>query len=872
VITAAKRKKATEKQGTKKAGAKKAGAKKEARQDFPVVGIGASAGGIEAIEKFFAHVPEDSGIAYVVIQHLHPGHKSLMPEILSKSTTMKACEIGHEMALEPNRIYLNPSNMEVGISGRKFRLSPMASVHGFRLPVDHFFRSLAADLGDHAVCIILSGTGSDGTKGLEEVKAAGGVTIAQEERQAIFSDMPRNAIKTGVVDYVLPVEEMPREIMRSMKHPYFMTPAKHPVPDKQFQSVLRKILMLIRSVTGQDFSNYKQNTIRRRAERRMAIHRIEDIDAYLEYLREHHDEVRLLFKDLLIGVTSFFRDDSAFQALKEKVIPQILSTRKNGGQVRIWVPACSTGEEALSIAMLFVEAMEHASQGISMQIFATDIDPEAIERARRGEYPVGISQDVPPAMLDRFFMRNGELYRIKKEIREMVVFAVQNVISDPPFSKLDLISCRNILIYLDLELQKRILPLFNYVLNEGGFLFLGSSETIGQFSSLFSPLDIKHRIFQKKETYGGKPADFPPLTFPDPLPRVKRLGEKPKDQELNAQELMERLILRDYVPPSVLVNERLEILFFKGDTERYLTLPTGEATFDVLKVAREDLRHRLSAALHSAFRNGRMIISPGIQIERKDETLVFDLIVRPLNEDGHPQNLMIVIFDEKRHVEHPLSTREKVKPEESDAKIASLEQELLLTREYLQTTVEELETSSEELKSTNEELQSTNEELQSTIEELETAKEELQSTNEELMTVNSELQKKLDESALANDDINHFLASSEIGIIFLDAGLLIRRFTPSMTKVFNLISSDIGRPLKDITPRITYERLYEDTRQVLATLQTREREVRTEDGQWFLMRVNPYRTRTNLIDGLVLTFTDISERKKNEMDLRKRSK
>jgi two-component system, chemotaxis family, CheB/CheR fusion protein len=841
---------------------------KTSMNDFPIVAIGASAGGLDAIEKFFTHTPSDSGAAYVIIQHLQPKYKSLMPELLTKYTKMMVHEIKDGMAMEPDHIYLNPPDKEVDLIGRVFRLSEPVIVHGIRLPVDHFFRSLSVDAGERAVCVILSGTGSDGTKGLEEVKASGGMALAQDEQQASFSDMPRNAIRTGFVDFVLPVEMMSAEILRAMKHPYFISALKETPADKRFQGFVYKILAAVKSMTGHDFSHYKQNTTRRRIERRMAIHRIDEIGAYHSLLNDNRDEVFLLFKDLLIGVTSFFRDPAAFEALKEKIIGPLLSARKSGSSIRIWVPGCSTGEEAFSMAMLFIEVMEEMKETFELQIFATDIDAASIERARTGQYPVSISQDVSPERLSRFFIKGEESFKIRREIREMVVFAVQNVISDPPFSRLDFISCRNLLIYLDLELQKKIFPLFSYVLVDGGYLFLGSSETIGQFSDIFSQVDIKNKIFQKKETMGPRIADYPPLTFSDNIALARNGRIKKGEAAFNAQELMDSLILQDYAPPSLLINNKFDILFFRGATDRYLSFPAGAPSFNILNVAREGLRHRLSASLHRARKERKISVSRGVQIEREGEILSFDLIIRPLSESEQARDLFIVIFEEKWPPEPLAKKSGRVKTEDCDTRVASLEQELLLTREYLQTTVEELETSNEELKSTNEELQSTNEEMQSANEELETAKEELQSTNEELMTVNSELQTKLDELTQANNDINNLLASTEIGTIFLDAELNIKRFTPSISKVFNFISSDIGRSLKDITPKITYEGIYGDAESVLATLQTIEREVMTKDGKWFTMRILPYRTRTNLIDGLVLTFVDSTTRKLAEAALK----
>lgn len=829
-------------------------------EPFPVVGIGASAGGLEAIEKFFSNLPDVTGMAYVIIQHLHPGYKSIMADILRKHTVMKVREVEDGMRIVRDQVYLNPPDKEVALFNGIFHLSDPIETHGLRLPIDYFFRSLARERGEKAACAILSGTGSDGTLGLEEVKGAGGMTLVQEEKQASYGGMPGSAIRTGLVDFILPVEKMPEEIARFMKHPHFGR-RKNAALEKHLQGFIQKILMLVRISTGHDFNLYKQNTIRRRIERRMIIHKIAQISDYYRYLRENKEEIKILFQDLLIGVTRFFRDPEAFDALKKEAIIPIVERKPEGSTVRVWVPGCASGEEALSVAMLFTEVMEEHEKNLSLQIFATDIDSSAIERARLAEYPESIVSDVPVKRLQRFFVKSDDVYRIKKEIRETMIFAIQNLISDPPFSKLDLISCRNLLIYMDLPLQKKIIPLFHYVLNDEGYLFLGTSETIGQFSDLFKPVDIRHKVFSRKETFTGGIAGYPLLSFPETATIARSGLEAVAEKGMDAHQLMDRIILREYVPPSLLINEKCEILYFQGATDRYLTTPAGEPSFNVLKIARDSIRHKLSAAVRRAIKENKMVISAGVTMKRGDEHSTVDIAVRPLSEEGAAQNLYLIVFDERKIPEDIARKREKSSAGEVDPRITSLEQDLQVTQEYLRTTVEELETSNEELKSTNEELQSANEELQSTNEELETAKEELQSTNEELITVNSELQLKLDDLTRAGNDINNLLASTDIGTLFLDCSLVIKRFTPLMTEIFNLKAADIGRSIRDITSRIDYGSLFEDAERVLSTLQVTEREVRSGRGKCFSMRILPYRTRENIIDGVVMTFVDTTERK-----------
>ncbi|MGO9622600.1 MAG: chemotaxis protein CheB [Desulfobaccales bacterium] len=832
--------------------------KPRSKQSFPIVGIGASAGGLEALETFFAHMPTGVGMAFVAIQHLSPQHKSILGDILKKDTSMKVVEVQDGMRIVPNCIYLNPPDQEVGIFNGIFQLVEPDRTRKIRLPIDHFFRSLAEEKAEKAICIILSGTGSDGTLGLEAVKGAGGLTMAQAEQQAKYPGMPRSAVDTGMVDLVLPVEKMPGELINYVKQPYLEGPETI-TGEGLRENFLPKILMLIRSTTGHDFSHYKANTICRRIERRMALHKVARIAEYHRYLQENPPEVKALFKDLLITVTSFFRDPAAFEVLVNKVIPRILESKGGNGNVRVWVPGCASGEESLSLAIIMAEAMDRLGKHLNVQIFGSDIDPDAIERARLGEYPESVVADVSPERLQRFFVKKDGNYKIKKKIREMVLYAVQNLVSDPPFTKLDLICCRNLLIYMNATIQKKILPLFHFTLNPEGYLFLGSSETIGAFADLFTPIDVKWKIFQSKGLARQKPAAYPARGFmptsPETEPTIKRVT-----REMNVREIMGRIILDKYAPPSVLVNERHEILYFQGNTDQYLASPSGEPSFNILKMAREGLRYKLTTALRQAMKEKRTVSYPGVQLKQKDGSVTVDLHIQPLLETPEaPANLFLVVFDEKTPA-RPKETDRETPPEtaEAEARLTTLEQELQATKEYLETTIEELGAS-------NEELQSANEELQSTNEELETGREELQSTNEELVSVNSELQMKIDDMAEINDDINNLFISTEVGIIFLDSQLGIRRFTPNITQFFNLIPTDAGRSLRDITSKTGYDHICQDAEAVLATLQTKEREIKAGvDGKWYNLRFLPYRTSENMIDGVVLTFVDITERKRLE--------
>jgi two-component system CheB/CheR fusion protein len=828
-----------------------------AEKTFPVVALGASAGGLEALQDFFDHMPPESSMAFMVIQHLNPKGKSMLGAILQKHTQMEVLDAEDEMRVEPNRVYLNPAGKDVGIFNGVFQLTDPVKTRGISLPIDHFLRSLAQDQGERAICVILSGTGSDGTLGLKAIKESGGMTIVQDPQSAKYDGMPLSAIGAGLADHILPVEKIPRELLSYVEQPYLKPFGKLQIEEKQFAGYVQKVLMLIRSVTGRDFTGYKKSTIHRRITRRMAVHKIEHVADYHRYLQENHAEIYRLFKELLILVTSFFRDPSAFEVLAAKVIPHILSNHRDGSQVRVWVPGCATGEEAISIAMLFMEAMDKLNRHIPLQVFTTDVDPDAIQRARVAEYPGAISSEVSPERLDRFFIKKDGAYGLKKDIRDSILFAVQDLVSDPPFSRLDLISCRNVLIYMDTPLQKKIMNLFHFTLSENGYLFLGTSESIGELSDLFSPVDVKAKIFRSKKLLTRQAA---PVLYSGEFIGTGRANRERHELKVSSvREFVERIVLNEYAPASVLINDKFDVVYSQGPTDRYLLYPKGEPSSNILKIVPDSLRHRLPTAIHKAILNGESSALHGLQLKREGRTRAVDITVRPLQMPSDTQKLVLLVFTDIPYSE---KRRTKKSGEETNSCIKEIERELQVTRENLQATIEGQEAANEELKSANEELQSTNEELQSMNEEMETAKEEFQSTNEELVTVNSELQAKIDELSDLNNDINNLLASTEIGTIFLNANLEIKRFTPSMTKLFSLIPKDEGRPIRDLTTRISYPDLYKDARTVLDTLQAKDTEVMGEDGRWFIMRILPYRTKENVIDGVVITFIDVTDRKR----------
>jgi two-component system CheB/CheR fusion protein len=833
---------------------------------FLIVGIGASAGGLEAMEEFFRHMPPTSGMAFVVVSHQHAGHVSLLPSLLSKCTAMPVVEAKDGMAVEANGVYIALGGTNLAILHSILHLMEPPSQDRVPLPIDYFFRSLAEDQKQRAVGIILSGTGSDGTVGLRAIKAESGLTIAQEPQSAKYQSMPRSAIAAGVVDVVQPVDQL-SGLLRAYAHS--LTKPASSVPEPEDSQALRKIFILLRDRTGNDFAHYKENTVQRRIERRMHVHQIENLKQYLRFLLTNPHELDALFQELLIGVTSFFRDPQAFEVLGQNVISALVEGKPEGATLRLWVAGCSTGEEAYSLAILFREYMTQKKIRLTIQIFASDLDSRAIETARAGLYPVGIAGDLTPGRLQRFFTKEDSSYRIKKEIRDLVVFATHNILTDAPFTKLDLLSCRNLLIYLDAAAQRKILPLFHYALKPKGILFLGSSETVGEFEQLFTVIDRKWKVFRRTE----EPATFPHLErFPGALmkgiteTRAKAEASLPPTRPAQISDLIQQLLVSRYAPAAVVVNSRGEVVYIHGQTGAYLQPAPGPATHHLVEMAREGLHHDLATALHQAASREEDVMRRGLRVRANGSVILVNLTAKRIVEPEALQGLFLVTFET---VQEEKTAARKGAPVRVAAPLKKGEprflQELEFTKQRLQQTIEEQQTSNEELKSTNEELQSTNEELQSTNEELETAKEELQSLNEELITVNSELQGKLDALAEAHDDLQNLLNSTEVATIFLDNGLRIKRFTLEAKRVSCLNAVDVGRPLSDIVSKLTDDRLLADAQDVLQTLVLKERDVQTTDGSWFAMRILPYRTGKNSIDGLVLTFQEITKMKNAEL-------
>lgn len=841
----------------------------------PIVGIGASAGGLEAFEQFFRYVPEKSGAVYIVVQHLDPTHKGMLVELLQRITSMPVSQVTDSLHVEPDHVYVIPPNKDLSLLHGVLHLLPPSSPQGLNLPIDFFFRSLAEDQQERSIGVVLSGMGSDGTLGVRAIKEKGGAVFVQDLTSAKFGGMPRSAIDTGLADVVGPVEDLPHRIMAYVQHAAFLIrPTSSAIEDKVVSS-LEKVFILLRAQTGNDFSLYKRSTIYRRIERRMGLHQIDNVAHYVRFLRENPREVEMLFKELLIGVTSFFRDPATWEHLRNEIMPALIAARSSGGLLRAWVPGCSTGEEAYSLAIVFKEAMVPLQpiNNIALQIFATDLDRDAIEKARLGNYPDNIAADVSAERLRRFFVKEDAGYRVSKEIREMVVFAPQNIIMDPPFTKLDILTCRNLLIYLSSELQKKLMPLFHYSLNSGGVLFLGSAETIGSFSNLFAPLDVKARIYRRLEESiaPGVPVDFPSTRTSLAQVREEVLAEPNANQRVptpNIQVLADRVIVQRFSPIGVLCNELGDILYISGRAGKYLEPAVGKANLNIFAMARAGLRYELSSAFSAALRGDAVISVPNVKIGTNGGTQVINLTVHKLAEPKELRGSVMVIFTDV----HALPTQTKrLAPREVSPRINELEDDLQRAREEVQTTREEMQTSQEELKSTNEELQSTNEELQSTNEELTTSKEEMQSLNEELQTVNHELQAKVDELSRSNNDMKNLLNSTDIATLFLDGELRVRRFTPPTTRIIKLIPGDAGRRITDLASDLDYPNLAEDAREVLRTLVFKEKQVATNDNRWFAVRIMPYRTLENVIDGVVITFSDVTSSRALEQDLREQA-
>lgn len=830
---------------------------------FPVVALGASAGGLEAFEQFFKAMPLDPGMAFVLAPHLDPDHASLLVEILQRVTMLPVAEVQDQTRVLPNHVYVLPPNRDMSIRQGVLRLSLPEMPRGQRMPIDAFFRSLAEDQGEYGVGVVFSGTGSDGALGLRAILGAGGVTLVQDPTTAKYDGMPASAIQAGYATRVLAPERMPEALAQLVRTRATGSEAGVAPPAGQGAGIQR-ILMLLRSATGHDFSQYKKSTIGRRIERRMAQHDLTDSEVYARYLKEHPAEVLLLFKELLINVTSFFRDPAAFACLQEEIMPLLCVGKEDGYGFRVWVAGCASGEEAYSLAILFREFLdvcwEQRHVEFKVQIYATDLDEDAIALARAGLYPPNIAADLTPERLRRYFIKEEGGYRVKKDIREMVVFAVQNVIKDPPFTRLDLLACRNLMIYLEPELQNRLLPTFHYALKPGGVLFLSPSESIGNHPDLFAAVSRKWKLYRAVHSAASvRVVMNSGLSWSADSPG--RSGEEivKKTRETNFADLTRRVLLQSYAPASVVTDLKGNLLFVHGETGKYLRPAPGQASLNVIDMAREGLQLELRAALQAA--GVSATLNREVLVKTNGDFQPVGLSVRPLPDPEGGSGLLLISFqDLPRESGKPGPRRRSAAGPASSRRIEELERDLAYTRENLQATIEEQQASNEELKSTNEELQSTNEELQSTNEELETSKEELQSVNEELITVNAELQAKIEQLAGMQNDMKNLLDNINTGTVFLDQHLAIRRFTREAARVYRLAPADVGRPLADIKSNLENDDLLTDAAAVLESLAPREREMRDLAGASYLARIQPYRTLDNVIEGVVLTFTDISQR------------
>jgi two-component system, chemotaxis family, CheB/CheR fusion protein len=831
-------------------------ATKQGRSTFPIIGIGASAGGIDALKRLFPSVKPDCGMAFVVVQHLDPDHGSVLPEILSRYSSLPVAQIGNDTEVEPNHVYVIPPKATLTIRDGHLMLAPRSGSRILLNSIDEFFTSLATDRAEDAACVILSGTGSDGTLGLRAIKEHGGLTIAQAEAE--YDGMMRSAVSTGLVDFVLRPEEIPGKLVE-----YFQRAirAESEAEDEskwpEITGQLDQIISLLRTQTSHDFSNYKTQTIMRRVRRRMHVLQIDDIATFVERLRKDNREVGLLFQDLLIGVTSFFRDPEAFAAFEARVMPELFKDKVAEDTIRVWVPGCATGEEAYSIAILLREYAPK-SEAPKLQVFASDIDDHGLDIARVGRYPATISKDVPPERLERYFLREDGTYRITADIREICLFSPHNVLRDAPFSKLDLISCRNMLIYLSPELQNRLVPLFHYALLPNGYLFLGTSENVTRHTRLFQTVDKSHRIFRRRPFPDRRIPEFP-LTTPEVARRaLAPVPSRTPGVEPNLKAVAERQLIERFVPAYVVINVEGDLLQSSSGTGKYLELPSGAPDTNIFSMARPGLRLELRAALHKAVGSGQ-VVQRRVAITVNGGQQEINLYVQPLRVGSTPDDLYMIVFQDDGLVPARTTEGGEAASAVAEAGTHQLEAELRATRERLQTTTEELEASNEELKSGNEELQSMNEELQSANEELETSKEELQSINEELQTVNAELNSRVEELSRANNDMRNLLESTQIATVFLDRMLNVRGFTPAAKEVFRLVESDTGRPIMHVRARVDSDTLQEDAERVLRTLATIERPVNNrETNTRYVMRILPYRTIDNVINGVVLTFTDIT--------------
>jgi two-component system CheB/CheR fusion protein len=844
-----------------------------ARKLFPIVGIGASAGGLEAVTQLLRHLPKNTGMAFVLVQHLDPTHESALASLLTRETSMAVSEAKNNGPLHPNHVYIIPPNKIMGISERKLKLSPRRDGRQIHSPIDFFLRSLAEAEGSSSIGVILSGNGSDGTIGLQEIKAAGGITFAQDETTAKYSTMPGSAIAARCVDFVLPPSRIARELVRIAGHPYVAPgqprTAERPMPTQE--KAFEDVLTTLRQRVGVDFTHYKHATLHRRIQRRMLLHKFEKEKDYAGYLRSHASETKELFNDILIHVTGFFRDATVFAALKKKVFPRLLKKKSHEDAVRIWVPGCSTGEEVYSLAMALIESLGEKHSHQSVQIFGTDINDTALEKARLGFYPAAAIQgDVSTDRLHRFFVKADGGYRINQNIREMCVFARQNVVVDPPFSNLDLISCRNVLIYLGQPLQRKIMPIFHYALKPTGLLLLGASETIGSYAELFHLVDSKSKIYAKKTTHRRLAVTFGQFqpALPPPPDEPSKTTEAPPDIA-DIQKQADRIFLTHYSPAGVVINNKMEVLQFRGRTGLFLEHAHGEASLNLLKMAREGLMMDLRAAVSKAMKQNARVRHEGARVKQNGHVTEVAIEVVPFEVPLSPERYYLVMLESSAAgvvTEQPAKARGKKSHTRRAVEVAELNrlrEELANTRESLQAIIEEQEATNEELRSANEEIMSSNEELQSTNEELETAKEELQSTNEELTTLNEELESRNNEMDGVNNDLHNVLASVNIPMLILGSDLRIRRYTTVAEKLFNLIPADVGRPVTDISMKVDVPDFPKLVTEVIDSLTVKDVEARDKDGHWWSLRIRPYKTTDNRIDGAIIALVDIDSMKTN---------
>ncbi len=838
---------------------------------FPVVGIGGSAGGLEAFRELLQNLPDKLGMAFVFIMHLAPEHKSMLSELLSRETKMPVSEVKNKMLLEVNHVYVMPPNRNMSMASGKILLNNRKEGGLRHMPIDYFFRSLAKEQGNRAIGVILSGTATDGTLGAEAIKAEGGIVFAQDEKSAKYTGMPQNAVNAGCVDFVLSPEKIASELKRMAKHPYisYTGPVKTEEPITKEDKGLESIFDILRRAKGLDFTYYKTPTVNRRVSRRIVLLELKKLKDYIKFLRENKDEIQKLYEDLLINVTSFFRDPKVFDRLKKQVLPAILKGKKKDQAIRIWVPGCSSGEEAYSIAICILETLGTKAGTVPVQIFATDVSEGGIHKARTGIYGKTIKNNITPERLKRFFTSDGYSYRVSKQLRGMCVFSKQNVFSDPPLSNMNLISCRNLLIYLQSVLQKTVLDKFHYALRPEGFLLLGNSEAAGGYSNLFKTLDRKQRIFVKKSLLVRPELEFGQKYYLSKKLEIKEKIDIKQTEKTDIAGIVDRIVLNEYAPCGVLIDSNMEVVQFRGHTSRYLESAAGKPSFNVFKLAREGLFLALRTAIYKARKTKRTVKKEAVDVRHDGHRRRVNITVIPVKSKTLKEEFFLLLFDEIAKVvvsQNLPRARGKVslkgKSVKSDKYINNLQKELAETKEYLQSVIEEQESAAEEIKSANEEFLSSNEELQSINEELETAKEELQSSNEELITANDELQNRNAETILLNNDLINLLSSINMPVVMMGTDLVIRRITSQAEKALNVTPADIGRPISKIKLNVDIPDLEKTLLHVIESLHPKIFEIKSGEGNWYSVYIRPYRTINNKIDGVVVIFVDITDRRK----------